>query len=111
MPDTLTTVQMAVLDKAYAFTKSGNAKIEQSWLRLAIAHDYVPAMPRLDEYLNTVGRVILIRPLYQQMMKTEAGAAAAKRIYKKARANYHPHTVTLLDPIVQFDSEETSEPP
>jgi leukotriene-A4 hydrolase len=111
MPGTLTTVQMAVLDKAYAFTKSGNAEIEHSWLKLAIVHDYGPATPRLDEYLRTVGRVKLIQPLYQQMMKTEAGAAAAKRIYKKARPNYHPHTVTILDPIVEFESEESSEPP
>ncbi len=111
MPDSLTTAQMAVLDKAYAFTKSGNAKIEQSWLKLAVAHDYVPAMPRLDEYLRSVGRVLLIQPLYRQMMKTEAGAAAAKRIYRKARPNYHPHAVAILDPIVEFEAEDSSEPP
>jgi hypothetical protein len=106
MPQTLAPAQMAALDKAFAFTNSGNAEIEQSWLKLVIAHDYQPGMPRLEAYLATVGRITLILPLYQQMMKTEAGATAARRIYKKVRSNYHPLAASSVDTIVDLDSDE-----
>jgi hypothetical protein len=109
MPETLTPAQMAALDKAFGLTKSGNAEIVQSWLRLVIVHDYQPGMPRLEDYLATVGRIRLILPLYRQMMKTEAGAAAARRIYKKVRSNYHPFAASSVDAVVDLASDETSD--
>jgi hypothetical protein len=100
---------MAALDKTYAFTQSGNAEIVQSWLKLVIAHDYLPGMPRLEGYLATVGRISLILPLYRQMMKTPAGAAAAKRIYKKARPNYHPIAANRVDAVVDVAADESND--
>jgi aminopeptidase N len=109
MPESLTPAQMAALDKSFALTKSGNAEILQSWFKLVIAHDFQPAMPRLEEYLATVGRIRLILPLYQQMMKTEAGATAARRIYKKVRSNYHPIAASRVDAVVDLAPDETND--
>ena len=105
LPDTLSTAQMATLDQAYGLSKSGNAEIEESWLKLSVLHDYSPATARLEDYLTNVGRLKLVLPLYQQLMKTEAGRVAAKRIYKKARPNYHTLTASALDAVVETDSD------
>ncbi|HXC21497.1 MAG TPA: leukotriene A4 hydrolase C-terminal domain-containing protein, partial [Steroidobacteraceae bacterium] len=51
LPATLSAVQLADLDKAYSFSKSPNDEIEQSWFKLAIAHDYQPGFAPLEEYL------------------------------------------------------------
>jgi hypothetical protein len=109
MPDTLSAKQLADLDKAYEFTRSQNAVIESSWLRIVIRNNYQPGFARLEEYLKTVGRRKLIEPLYTELMKTPAGTAFEKRVYAKARPGYHPETVKAIDAIVSFTPPEETE--
>jgi leukotriene-A4 hydrolase len=108
MPATLPASQLADLDKAFGFSKSPNAEIAHGWFKLAIANDYQPSFPRLEEYLKTVGRRKLIAPLYEALMKTPSGAVVAKRVFAKARPGYHPETVKAIEAIV-VPKEETSE--
>jgi leukotriene-A4 hydrolase len=106
MPATLQPVQLADLDKALAFSKSPNAEIAHSWFKLVIANDYQPSFPRLEEYLERVGRRKLIAPLYEALMKTPSGKEVAKRVFAKARPGYHPETVQAIEAIV--DPKEAS---
>ena len=92
--------KLAEIDEAFSLTDVGNSEIAFSWLRVAIANDYSPAWPRLDRYLTGIGRRKLIKPLYEDLMKTPAGAERARAIYARARANYHPIATATLDPIV-----------
>jgi leukotriene-A4 hydrolase len=108
MPPTLAAAQLADLDKAFGLSKSPNAEIGHSWLKLVIANDYQPGFPRLEEYLKTIGRRKLIEPLYESLMKTPAGTEVAKRVFAKARPGYHPETVKAIEAIVA-PKEETSE--
>jgi hypothetical protein len=109
MPAALSAKQLESLDKAYDFTHSRNAEIEHSWLKLVIAANYQPSYPRLEEYLQTIGRVKLIAPLYTDLMKTPSGAEIAKRVYAKALPGYHPDTVKAIGAIVKPATEEGSE--
>jgi leukotriene-A4 hydrolase len=93
--------KLAELDAAYAVTATGNSEIAFSWLRIAIRNDYEPAYPRLESYLTGIGRRKLIKPLYEELMKTPAGAARARAIYARARPNYHPIATATLDAIVR----------
>lgn len=111
MPATLTTAQMADLDQAFGFTRTTNAEIGRSWFVLVIRNRYQPSYVRLEEYLETIGRRKLIAPLYQELMKTPAGAVQAKRVYALARPGYHPQTVAAIDAIVNppGDASETTD--
>jgi leukotriene-A4 hydrolase len=100
MPAALQPGQLAELDKAFNFSKSPNAEIAHSWFKLVIANDYLPAYPRLEEYMKTVGRRKLIAPLYEALMKTPSGAVVAKRVFAKARPGYHPDAVKAIEAIV-----------
>jgi aminopeptidase N len=100
MPAKLPATRLDELDSAYALTASGNSEIAFSWLRIAIRNEYAPAWPKLDSYLTTIGRRKLIKPLYEDLMKTPAGAERARAIYTRARPNYHPIATGTLDPIV-----------
>jgi hypothetical protein len=92
--------RLSELDDAWGLTATGNAEIAFSWLRIAIRNEYAPAWPKLDSYLTTIGRRKLIKPLYEDLMKTPAGAERARAIYTRARPNYHPIATATLDPIV-----------
>ena len=109
MPAALSAAQLEDLDKAYGFTRGRNAEIEHSWLKLVIANNYQPGYARLEEYLNGIGRIKLIAPLYTDLMKTPAGAQFAKRVYAKARPRLHPDTVAAIDAIVGAPDTEASE--
>jgi leukotriene-A4 hydrolase len=105
MPAELRKDQLADLDLRFAFTRSGNAEIARSWLMLVIRNGYQPGIPRLEEYLRSIGRRTLITPLYEELMKTPAGAVLAKRVYALAQLGYHPQTIAAIDPIVNLPSE------
>ncbi|MEP6886492.1 MAG: M1 family metallopeptidase [Gammaproteobacteria bacterium] len=109
MPAALSVKQLADLDQAYGFTHSQNAQLERSWLELVIRNNYQPGFARLEEYLTSIGRRLLIEPLYTDLMKTSSGAEFAKRVYAKARPGYHPDTVKAVDAIVTPAAAEASE--
>jgi leukotriene-A4 hydrolase len=100
LPQKLSTAKLDELNAAFALTSTGNSEVAFSWLRIAIRNDYQPAFAQLDNYLTTIGRRKLIKPLYEDLMKTPAGALRARAIYARARPNYHPIATATIDEIV-----------
>ena len=101
LPDTMSSEQMAALDRQFRFTRSGNSEILFAWLRKAIASRYEPAMPALERFLTTQGRRKFLAPLYTDLMAAEWGRPVARRIYGQARALYHPVSTSTIDQIVR----------
>jgi leukotriene A-4 hydrolase/aminopeptidase len=100
MPQPLPRERLDELERAFALSSAGNAEIAHSWFKIAIRNDYQPAYPQLERYLTSIGRRKLVRPLYEELMKTPRGAELARTIYVKARPGYHPITQTSIDAIV-----------
>lgn len=101
LPGKLRRDQMTELDRAFDLTGVGNSEIAHQWLLMAIRNAHEPAYGRLEDYLVSIGRRKLIRPLYEELVKTEEGKARARRIYAKARPGYHPIAVDTLDQVVE----------
>jgi aminopeptidase N len=100
LPTPLGGDRMGELDRAFRFSASGNSEIINQWLLMAIASDYAPAYPRLEQFLTSMGRRKFAKPLYEELVKTPEGKARALAIYRKARPTYHPIAVTTVDKIV-----------
>ena len=99
---------MTELDAAFKFTHEANGEVTQQWLLHAIDNKYEAAYPRLEQFLVTIGRIWLIRPLYRRLAETDAGRDMANAIYEKARPGYHPLTVVVVDRILQPDAGQGS---
>lgn len=97
----LTARQLKDLDQAFGLTKIGNAEIAHQWLLISIRNNYETAYPRLEEYLTSIGRQKLIKPLYEELVKTPTGKERALKIYAKARPGYHPIAQAAVDKIVK----------
>jgi hypothetical protein len=104
LPDTLTPAQLADLDRAFGLSKRRNAEVLFAWLRVAIRNRYEPAMPALERFLSSQGRRKFLKPLYEDLMKTDWGKEDARRIYARARPLYHTMSTGTLDPIVKSGS-------
>ncbi len=101
LPAQLSIEQMGALDRAFHFTSSGNSEILCAWLIKCVQHRYTTADLRLEAFLMNVGRRKFLKPLYTELMKSDAGAARAKALYAKARPRYHAVSTGTLDEIVK----------
>jgi len=101
LPQELNANQLKELDQAFGLTRIGNAEIAHQWLLISIRNKYKPAYPRLEEYLTSIGRQKLIKPLYEELVKTPEGRERALKIYAKARPGYHPIAQTSVDKVVK----------
>jgi leukotriene-A4 hydrolase len=104
LPDKLTPAQLIDLDRTFRLSERRNAEILFAWLRVAIRNRYEPAMTALERFLTSQGRRKFLKPLYEDLMKTDWGRQEARRIYAKARPLYHSMSTTTLDPIVKAGS-------
>lgn len=101
LPKEMTREQMVQLDQAFGLTKIGNAEIAHVWLLTSIRNKYDPADARLEEYLTSIGRQKLIKPLYEELVKTPEGKQRAKMIFEKARPGYHPIAAAAVEKIIK----------
>lgn len=102
LPKDLNASRMKELDEAFKLTSSGNSEIAHQWLLMSIRNRYEAAYPRLEEYMISIGRRKLIKPLYEELAKTAEGRARAEAIYRKARPGYHPIAVTTIDDLLKW---------
>jgi leukotriene-A4 hydrolase len=100
MPSSVTAAQLKQLDDAFHFTASTNSEIAHSWFKNAIRADYAPAYPALEAYLSAIGRRKLVKDLYEDLAKTDAGKQRAQAIYRKARSLYQVPLAEQLDELL-----------
>jgi hypothetical protein len=103
MPADLSSERMRELDEVFELTGATNAEIAHSWLKDAIRANYAPAWPRLEEYLTTIGRRKLVKPLYDELLKTAEGTRRAQAIYVRARSLYQIPLAQQLDELIPKD--------
>ncbi|MGQ0586033.1 MAG: M1 family metallopeptidase [Gammaproteobacteria bacterium] len=101
MPAGVTPAQLAQLDKQFLLTKAMDNYVAMSWFRQAIRAGYAPAMPSVERFLLTVGRMRFINPLYRELVRTPEGRALAQRVFARARPLYHPIAQAGVDRILK----------
>lgn len=109
IPQKLNQDQMQTIDDHFKFTEAQNSEIAHVWLLMSIKNDFQPAFERLIQYLNEIGRMKLIVPLYKAMSESEAHKNLGKNIYMSARAGYHNLARFKIDPLfpdMKFDTED-----
>jgi hypothetical protein len=102
LPESIPAARLAEMDRAWRLSSTGNSELLFEWLRIAIRNRFEPAFPALERFLTSQGRRKFVRPLFQDLAKTDWGRALAARIYRVARPTYHPVTVSGVDPVLNW---------
>ncbi|WP_420607215.1 M1 family metallopeptidase [Novosphingopyxis sp.] len=101
IPKEQSTARLKEMDGGLNLSNNGNAYVRSAWYEIAIANRYEPAVPSLKQYLTSVGRMLLIRPLYQGLEDQGAwGHAIATDAFAEAKAGYHPMTAAMTERIL-----------
>ena len=101
LPAGLSPTQLTTLDRAFDLSDSGNSEVLFLWLRVAIRHHYQPAMPALERFLTTQGRRKFVKPLFEELLKTDWGRPVAERIYARAKPMYHAVTAGSVEELLR----------
>lgn len=101
VPDSISAARLAELDREFKLSANPDTGIAASWFALTLRAGYSAALVPLQNFLLTTGQLSLIEPLYEQLMQTEPGATAARRIYALARHGYHPFVARRLEEIIK----------
>lgn len=97
-----TPARLKELDETLGLSASTNAYTRSAWLELAIANRYEPAIPSLRQFASSVGRGLLIRPLYTGLMQQgDWGAAIARDLFAHSRTTYHPSVAAGIEKILK----------
>jgi aminopeptidase N len=96
--------KMQELDDAFEISSTGNNEVLFVWLLKAIDRKYTPAYGKLREFLVTVGRRKFVKPLYEELVRTDQ-IAIAQKIYQVARPHYHAVTVGSVDALLPSTSK------
>jgi len=105
LPQPLPAARLQDLDATFHLSRA-NAVVQRSWFPNVIAARYQPAYPALENFLMTIGRRYLVRPVYQKLAQTPDGMEFARRVYAEARPGYHSLTANGIDPLLGW-SEAT----
>lgn len=81
---------LEAIEKEWHLTDSENMEILCVWLEMSIEQEYKPAYARLDLFLNQVGRMKFLEPLYDALKKSSLGALGTQKLYEQKSHNYHP---------------------
>jgi aminopeptidase N len=98
LPRKMATARLDSLNTSLKLNETGNNEVLFAWLDLAIRNRFDPAVPSLERFLMSQGRRKFVQPLIETLAKdTQWGRPIAVRVYKVARASYHPITQRDLD--------------
>ena len=90
--------RLAELDRSLGLSASSNAYIRSAWLVLAIGNRYDPVIPSIAQFLPSVGRGLLILPVYAALKaQGDWGLPIARKVYASARQGYHPTIAAAID--------------
>jgi hypothetical protein len=90
IPDTLPTEQAQGLYEVFGLSVSRNYENLASFYPVAIRSGYEQVLPRIEEFLATIGRMKLIGPIYLALAETDWSKSRVWPLFEKYRSGYHP---------------------
>jgi leukotriene-A4 hydrolase len=96
MPRPSTIATCEELDATFALTASRNPEVLVSWLVVACASGYAPALPRVREVLATTGRMKYLKPLYRALDGRPETKQLARDLFARLSGTYHPIAQQVL---------------
>jgi leukotriene-A4 hydrolase len=98
LPRKLPKARLDQLNQALRLNEARNNEVLYAWLDLAVGNRFDPAVPAVERFLTTQGRRKFVKPLIEALARdSQWGRPIAARIYRQARASYHPVTQRDLD--------------
>lgn len=101
LPHNIDGEKLALVDKNLHFKDCGNAELMAEWYVLSIRANYPDVRPDMEKFLCKVGRRKFLSPIYRELAKTPGNLVWAKRVFNKAKDNYHYVSRSTIEEILK----------
>jgi aminopeptidase N len=109
LPRPLDAARCAALDAAHALTAHEDTDVLVEWLPLAVEAGYAPATARVEALVGAVGRIRILKPLYQALARRPDARALAASLFRRHEARYHPLARRAIDTLLRHEGVATVE--
>lgn len=90
LPPSTSVETLRALDERFNLTQQNNAEVLVAWLTLALEAGHLEVLPRVGEFLRTVGRMKFLRPLYKSLAKRPETRQRALEWLERDGPGMHP---------------------
>jgi len=94
---------LAKMESLYGLSVVKNAEIRVRWQRLCIRHRAAFVVPQVLAFVQEVGRMKFVRPLYRDLFAWADHRQAAVDTFSAWRQNYHPIAAKMLAQDLQLN--------
>ena len=89
------------LEQVFALDRTRVPILLSQFYEIAIRSGYREVLPRAEELVSTVGRGVIIMPVFQAMAQTEWTRPLARALLERVRSRYHPITVSQMEEVLK----------
>ncbi len=101
MPREIDSGDCKALDETFELTGQGNSEILVEWLVIAVASGYEPAIDRACAFLEEMGRMKYLKPLYTVLAANDHTKDRARALFDKVRPTYHPIAQMVVESVLK----------
>uniref|UniRef100_A0A914UIT3 Peptidase M1 leukotriene A4 hydrolase/aminopeptidase C-terminal domain-containing protein n=1 Tax=Plectus sambesii TaxID=2011161 RepID=A0A914UIT3_9BILA len=94
-PEPLPHYKLERVESVYKIAENNNCEIIVHWIQLCIRARWPKIIDRAIEFVSTIGRLKLCRPVYRDLLAWDATADLVKETYMKNKKFMHPITAEM----------------
>jgi leukotriene-A4 hydrolase len=89
------------LEEAFALDRTRVPNFLSNFFEIAIRSGYREVLPRAEELVATVGRGVIIVPVFQAIAQTAWSRSIARPLFERVRTRHHPIAVSNLAQVLE----------
>jgi len=101
LPKEIDVTDCEALDKAFGLTAQGNSEIQVEWLGIGVTSGYGPAIDRACAFLEEMGRMKYLKPLYSVLAANPDTKERARALFTKVKPTYHPIAQMAVESVLK----------
>jgi hypothetical protein len=77
--------------------KANDGAFFSPFYAICVASGYQEAMPRIEKFMGTVGRMLYVMPIFRAMIETDWSKGLARPLFERVRDRHHPITIKAME--------------
>ena len=88
------------LEEIFELEKKNDGGYYAFFYATCIASGYQKILPRVEEFVSRIGRILYIAPIFRAMIETDWAKPHARRILDEVSEHHHKITIHVIDKLL-----------
>ncbi len=101
MPHKIPVADCEYFDNILELEKRNDITISSYFYVIAIASGYEAILPRVEQFMGKIGRMLYVLPLARVMIETDWSRAHMRPLFERVRDRHHQITVHAMEGLLK----------